>query len=328
VIPLFRFGIPILSSVNRAEYYTSISGGLYGFVYRFHYVIPFLIGRVISMEHQSKYNFRKKMILLLLFTYFFFLFLVGNKFSDIFFGLICFLISSDYSKDILFRVTRDYKQLLLISFYTLIVILVFSYIIYNQVTRYYSPGSFMNDYFIPRVLKSQSSLWWASWNEAISTNLNLKEGLFRELTNIFSKYEDRYKVGHLFLMVHHGGYKAFLVSLTGFVYTGGYPAILLYIFPIPIVLLFQIPLAYIFSKLMYQLKKSIIQINLFSFAISLQFFLTFFSFYWMGNIHAFFSKRNFVLLLILIVYKLSKKHYRIAYNETSFRTISNCPYNS
>ena len=92
------------------------------------------------MEYPCKCNFRWKWILLL-FAYFVFLFLVGNKFSAIFLGGICFLFTSGYLRYYFLNVTRKYKKRRKYYLYIIVVILFLSYSVYSQVDIYYGPAS-------------------------------------------------------------------------------------------------------------------------------------------------------------------------------------------
>ncbi|MCU4177467.1 DUF6418 domain-containing protein [Carboxylicivirga sp. N1Y90] len=295
-VPLHK-GVPIFSGVDRAQFYAGQSG-MFKFLIQYKEFAALLIGILISLKDRriTKFSY------ILFSLYILNLFLTGNKFSSIYFSVILALtpnlesIVKSYSGK---SVRRKFKPL----FVGIVFFCIFSYIFVSHVLTYYSfLGSnydILTQYLLPRIFASQSELWWASWYDFMQGNILSYEQFYKEISS-FIVHVDAYDTGMYFLMLHHGGEKAYGFIQWGFVYTGGYPAILLYMMPLSVAYFLQIPLSRIFSLIFKFFSESIGRVELVKMFLYFEILRGFFSMYFMGNIDAFLNKRRIFFVLILM----------------------------
>ncbi|MFP8487471.1 DUF6418 domain-containing protein [Gracilimonas sp. Q87] len=295
---IIRDGIPVFNQLERSKFALNYSGTLAGLLYKYKTFIALLLGISYKINNSSK----RTISLGLIVAYLIYLFLTGNKFSSIFYSTILILIPNVHLIIFLYKnykVKDNINQIIII----LLILLITIYIFFNHIFTYYSfLGSnldILNEYLIPRFFASQSEVWWSSWNDFYTGRIDSYNQLLVEIKN-FLFGGDPNQIGMSFLMLEHG-HNALEYINSGRVYTGGYPAILLYMMPLILGFLLQIPLALIFGVIIRYFIKCIYKVYLFRLWLIFDLLSGFQSMYLMGDISSLLSKRKLAILILLII---------------------------
>lgn len=327
VVLIVMFFIEVLkvSQINyflsRAEYKTILTGTISGLIIENAAVLAAILGFASSKFEKEKL-FTKVILVSTIVLFYVCFIILGNKFSIFILITTIFLMTNNYFYKKIFEIwkSKSYSKLLIWGFVIFVPFMLWSISYFSERYFHINVGS-MGDYLVGRIFRSQGDTFWLSWDEVLAGRIDYLQHLGTELNAIIFHNVNDYDLGLKYLMIHYGGSSAINFINTGFVYTGGFPAILFHIFPFYIVPFFMIFSGYILAKVMVYFKLFTNSNIIIGTLLLTVLWNGVNSFIMMGNLNALFSIRDIISFLLIFILNQSKVKYS-AYRKFAYDRIS------
>lgn len=298
VIDMLVTGIPILSGVNRASYADEVlKRPIVSQVYKYYLVVCFFTGFSFVNSLESKW--RKKLSISQIIAAYGITLLQGNKFSA-FLDITLIMCISPVIHGLFNAIKK--RTILITAAIISVLVLVVMYIqsISYEYIGELSSGS-LTGYIAERFFILQGEIWWKSFNLTVTENQFSFAHLHDEIANIFSSTTSYTGLKYLMEYTSSGPYiyKLLETEEGQFLFTGGSPAIFLVSFGPFFYWIVIALIAYVFSWLIFFLKKIVLTGQVLILFFLITFFQSFSGFFISGNFDAFFILGNLFRFFII-----------------------------
>lgn len=307
-------GIPLLSGMDRAEYWELVSGipGL-NVVMGNYLLISFLVGLGFGLKRY--YGKKGYWSIVQISTIIIFFILAGNKFSALFAILTNFLISPTFLgafKSVSFKRLIKYALLALTFFFVTVLIQSNTYSLSSDAYGKYKIFS----YLFQRVFVLQGEIWWKTFQDVIVGSQFDPSHFLVEVKAIFNNDQNSF-TGLKYLMVKSANGNFIYEILKGnYLYTGAFPAIIIATFPKVLVLPVLFVLGRLLAILLMFFKKLHFQRSYIRLYLVFVLLSTYLSMILGGAFSKFFMFGNLIRICILIGFAL------LIYNHIKLSTTS------
>ena len=311
-LSIIKTGIPVLSSVDRATVYQELLQiPFLGFIVTHINSLIMFIGLAYSIKvNKNEKNYIFLILFLLLFLY---LILIGNKYSALILFLVYFLVP------IVMTTNRSFvsgKNLIYIGVIFLFIVLGTS-LLHAQKYSYINNigGGLLGDYLFQRIFVLQGGIWHKTFDLIVYQGQYDLNHFFVEVKNILGLQSSKYTgLKHLMVFTTKGDF-IFKVIRGEYLYTGGFPAILLATFN----WMLYFPVFYLLARfyvfIINNLYRAVVSKNMLILYISFGLYISYNTMLITGDFDSFFSIATLVKMIILffLIYSvpfISKVRFR------------------
>jgi len=291
--------------VSRAESFETASLFV-KFLLEYNFFAPVLMA-IFRHVHNGYF---KKLSNFLVFFYVVLLIALGNKFSTILEFFFYFLVPTYWLSGSLpikirfMEILRNIFSIKYLSLACLFLILIFSsysqIATNNQITT--NSSQLLFELLYDRIFLFQGQLFWVSYQDYMSLNFVPGEQLFNEISRITSQGSiPNHKLGLQFVMVQAIGDSAYPIIQKGYLYTNGFPGILLYMFDVNFILVIMMILGFIICAMFYVWKLSVKKKSLMLQLITLSLLAPLITVLGTGNLYVFFTLLSIFKILIMFM---------------------------
>ncbi|PGM92437.1 oligosaccharide repeat unit polymerase [Bacillus cereus] len=240
----------------------------------------------------------------------------GHKFTTIAILMISFYIPIYVRGDTINRIKVS-KKLIMQLFIPLMGLALFILLSINEYSKDLGSARAAWDQIVYRSLGLQGHVWWGIYDLTTSSlfTIDYYQNFIQEITEIVNPTAEHLTAGMRELMITLSPSRAYRFIQDSVNFTMGYPAIIIYSFGLYLGMIIQFVFGCVYGKLIKNFEKTIqhnsILLNIIPIAIYSKIFFSSFDSFIMGNMYEFFSLKNLMLIIILMMYRIIVRVIRV-----------------